>query len=138
MADGFEERLRVADFGTWTLYLNADQSLLGRCFLALNRPETDVTALSSEEVAELWTLTRRVRQALWQQWDPDHFNYAFLMNETPQVHWHIIPRYREKREFSGGTYADPEFGKHYNVGPARTLDATGYDAIIEVLRRRLG
>jgi diadenosine tetraphosphate (Ap4A) HIT family hydrolase len=121
----------------WTLYLNHDQGLLGRCFLMLKRPETDVTALTDAELAELWTATRRVKDALIQAWDPDHFNYAFLMNQTPQVHFHLIPRYKGRREFAGGTFVDPEFGGHYGVGPARTLDREAYDAVVAELRRRL-
>lgn len=122
---------------SWVLYLNTDQNILGRCFLMLKRPETDVTALTEAEVAELWAATRQVRAALDAAWEPDHFNYAFLMNQTPQVHWHIIPRYRTKREFAGGTFVDPEFGKHYGTGPARILDTDTYAVVVAEIRRRL-
>jgi diadenosine tetraphosphate (Ap4A) HIT family hydrolase len=127
----------VWETDAWVLYLNTDQSLLGRCFLMLKRPETDVTALSEAEVAELWAATRQVRQALDRAWEPDHFNFAFLMNQTRQVHWHIIPRYRLKREYSGGTFVDPEFGGHYGTGVARTLDEDTYGKIVAEIQRRL-
>lgn len=119
----------------WTAYLNTDQGLLGRCFFMLKRPETDVTALTDAELTDLWAATRRAKAALWDLWEPDHFNYAFLMNQTPQVHWHVIPRYRGRREFTGGTFVDPNFGGHYGIGPARTLEDTAYEAIIAALHR---
>jgi diadenosine tetraphosphate (Ap4A) HIT family hydrolase len=127
----------ILDGEQWAIVLNEDQSLLGRCFLLLKRPETDVTALMNEELSDLWEQARRVKRALEAEWEPDHFNYAFLMNVDPQVHFHIIPRYERRREFAGGTYADPEFGKHYGIGPARTLDPAAYDAIIATLKNRL-
>jgi diadenosine tetraphosphate (Ap4A) HIT family hydrolase len=120
----------------WAVVLNTDQSLIGRCFLLLKRPETDVTALTEAELAELWTMTRRAKNALELAWEPDHFNYAFLMNLDKQVHFHVIPRYRGRREFAGGTFVDPEFGGHYGIGPARTVDPTAYTAIIAELKRR--
>jgi diadenosine tetraphosphate (Ap4A) HIT family hydrolase len=127
----------VREMEGWTLYLNTDQGLLGRCFLMLKRPETDVTALTDAELTELWAATRRVKDALIMAWDPDHFNYAFLMNQTPQVHFHLIPRYKGRREFAGGTFVDPEFGGHYGIGPARTLDIEAYEAVIAEMKHRL-
>lgn len=130
-----DSRFRIAETERWELYLNEDQNLLGRCFLMLKRPETDVTALRDAEIAELWEATRRVKAALLKLWEPDHFNYAFLMNQTPQVHWHVIPRYRRRREFAGSTFADPDFGGHYHVGPAKHLDPAASEAIILALRK---
>jgi diadenosine tetraphosphate (Ap4A) HIT family hydrolase len=57
--------------------------------------------------------------------------------QTPPVHFHIIPRYRQRREFAGGTFVDPEFGDHYGIGPARNLSAGAYAEILAALRRRL-
>ena len=125
----------IGETELWTLVLNTDQSLLGRCFLALKRPETDVTALTDDELRDLWAAARRVRAALGKLWAPDHFNYAFLMNVEPQAHFHIIPRYRDRREFLGGTYVDPGFGGHYTVGPERILSDDAYAGVIDALRR---
>ena len=126
----------IAQSPRWAIVLNRNQDLLGRCYLVLRRPETDVAALTGEELAELWGVLRKVKEILTNLWEPDHFNYAFLMNLDPQVHFHVIPRYRTRREFAGGTFVDPGFGDHYNVGPARTLEAAGYDAILAALRDR--
>ena len=129
-----DPRWRIAQSECWTVVLNTNQSLLGRCFLVLRRPETDVTALTSDEILDLWAMVRRVKSALDQLWSPDHYNYAFLMNLDRQVHFHVIPRYRDGLTFAGLTFADPDFGSHYNLDPARTLDDAGYDAILAALR----
>jgi len=132
-----DPRWVIGESAFWSVVLNMDQALLGRCYLLLKRPETDALALTPEEQSDLFTLATRVRKAMLSLWDPDHFNYAFLMNQTPQVHFHLIPRYKQRREFAGGTFVDPEFGNHYGVGPARHLDQAAYDAILAALRSRI-
>ena len=120
----------------WSLVLNEDQSLLGRYFCLLNRPEADPLALSPDETADLWEIARRGREVLSALWLPDHFNYAFLMNVDPQVHFHVIPRYKTRREFADGTFVDPHFGGHYGVGPARTLEADAFAEVVQAMRAR--
>ena len=127
----------IHEFAHWNLVLNANQDLLGRCFFALKRPETDVAALTNDELLDLWACLRRAKAALDALWSPDHFNFAFLMNEEPQVHFHVIPRYKTRREFAGGTFSDPAWGTHYNTGPARHLDPTGFEAVRTALRGAL-
>lgn len=132
-----DPRWRIAASEHWTVVLNTDQSLLGRCFLVLRRPETDVTALGDAEILDLWATVRRVKSALDRLWSPDHYNYAFLMNLDRQVHFHVIPRYREERRFADAAFVDPEWGGHYALGPARALDEAGYDAVLAALREPL-
>ena len=131
-----DSRRLVAESERWAVVLNDDQGLLGRCYCLLKRPETDPAALSDGELSELWGVVRKVKQTLSDLWEPDHFNYAFLMNVDPQVHFHVIPRYRGKREFAGGTFVDGNFGGHYTVGPARNLGEETYQALIAAMRSR--
>lgn len=132
-----DPRFLVGQSEHWSILLNIDQSLLGRCYLSLKRLETNVLALRPEEITNLWATSARVVKALDLLWYPDHFNYAFLMNQDPHVHWHVIPRYKGRREFAGGTFVDPEFGGHYGLGVPRTLEDAGYEAILADLRQRL-
>lgn len=74
-----DRRWLIAESENWALLLNTDQSLIGRCYLLLKRPETDPLALTPEELQELWTMARRARKALESAWEPEHFNFAFLM-----------------------------------------------------------
>ena len=132
-----DPQTQLAAAPQWSAHLNRDQSLLGRCYLVLQRPETDALAVSDAELAELWAFARHIRGALSALFAPDHFNYALLMNQDAQVHFHIIPRYKERRQFSGGTFVDPDFGGHYTVSAPRTLDPAAFDALLAVLRKRL-
>ena len=121
----------------WTLVLNDNQATLGRVFFALNRHETDIAALTDAEVLSLWAFIREAKAALSALFAPDHFNYMFLMNLTPHVHFHIFPRYAEARELAGQTFTDTRYGDHYDPAESRALDAETEEALVAALRRAL-
>ena len=121
----------------WTLVLNENQATLGHVFFALNRHETDIAHLTDAEVLSLWAFVRETKAALLTLFTPDHFNYMFLMNLTPHVHFHIFPRYGAPREFHGQTFDDSRYGDHYDPAESRTLDAASEEALIKALRRAL-
>jgi len=117
----------------WTLILNENQATLGRAFFALDRHETDVAALTGDELAALWALLRETKQALSSLFAPDHFNFMFLMNLTPHAHFHIFPRYAAPREFAGQTWEDSRFGGHYDPDESRAVD----DGMMDALRHEI-
>lgn len=101
----------------WRVIVNRNQNKLGKVFLVLKRHETDIVNLSDEEVLDLWTVIRSVKDVLVSQFQPDHFNYAFLMNQDPHVHLHVIPRYRSPRDFAGQTFEDSEALEQRQLAP---------------------
>ncbi len=121
----------------WTLVLNENQATLGRVFFALKRHETDVAALTEDELTSLWTFLRETKAALSTLFAPDHFNFMFLMNLTPHAHFHIFPRYAAPREFAGQTWADSRFGDHYDPDEARPVDDAAMDALVAALRHEI-
>jgi diadenosine tetraphosphate (Ap4A) HIT family hydrolase len=55
----------------------------------------------------------RVTKALDALFQPDQYNFAFLMNADAQVHLHVVPRYRSGRGWCGQMFTDPHFGELY-------------------------
>ena len=106
----------VTSWSHWHLVVNWSQNYLGKVMLVLRRHTIDVTALTQDEQAELWRLLGEVKTALIGAFQPDHFNYAFLMNLDAHVHLHIIPRYAQPRVFAGMTFTDGRLGEHYDLG----------------------
>lgn len=121
----------------WTLVLNDNQATLGRVFFALNRHETDIAALSDADVLSLWAFVRETKSALAALFAPDHYNFMFLMNLTPHVHFHIFPRYAGPREFAGQTFTDSRWGDHYDPAESRALDPDAETEMIALLRHAL-
>ncbi len=121
----------------WTLVLNENQATLGRVFFALNRHETDIAALSDAEVLSLWAFVRETQAALSALFAPGHYNFMFLMNLTPHVHFHIFPRYAQPAEFAGQSFADSRYGDHYDPNESRALDTAAEEQLIAALRHAL-
>ena len=71
----------VGTWEHWHVVINHSQNYLGKVMLVLRRHATDVTNLTVPEQLELWTLLSQVKTALASSFQPDHFNYAFLMNQ---------------------------------------------------------
>jgi diadenosine tetraphosphate (Ap4A) HIT family hydrolase len=105
----------------WTMALNENQALLGRCYFALNRHETDAISISAAEQTALFNWFRLAKSALDTLFAPDHYNYVLLMNVEPHVHAHIIARYRSVRSFRGESFVDGHFGDHYDPGATHIL-----------------
>src|SRR5205807_1670322 len=95
----------------WTIAANLNQNLIGRLILVLNRDVEAVTALSSPEWSDLHGEIARTRRALDALFQPDQYNYAFLMNQDAQVHLHVVPRYAEQRAWSGAQFEDLYYGE---------------------------
>jgi len=106
----------VGTWDHWHVVVNHNQNYLGKVMLVLRRHATDATALTTHEQTEFWKLLGDVKTALLGAFQPDHFNYAFLMNLDAHVHMHIIPRYAQARFFAGRTFTDGRLGEHYDLG----------------------
>ena len=117
--------------------LNENQALLGRCYFALNRHETDATAINAAETIALFGWLRRAKSALDRLFAPEHYNYVMLMNVEPHVHAHIIPRFAGPREFGGVTFVDEKFGGHYDPNASAVLSVDDFDSLVGEIRRRL-
>ena len=128
-----DSRDLVGSWQHWHVVVNWSQNYLGKVMLVLRRHETDVTSLAAAEQFELWTLLGQVKSALVGAFQPDHFNYAFLMNQDAHVHMHIIPRYAAPRQFGGMTFEDGRLGDHYALS-SRIVPADIREQIALALR----
>ncbi len=103
----------------WTIAVNRNQNLLGKVMLVLNRNCQDVRELEPAEWERLLVDMRRVTTALDAMFQPDLFNFAFLMNMDRHVHLHVLPRYASPRTWHGAVFRDPDFGDATGTGVRR-------------------
>ena len=101
------------DSGSWRVVLNRNQDLLGKTMIVLKRHVERVPDVTPAEWAELLDQLREVTDRLAGAFEPDHFNYAFLMNVDRHVHLHVIPRYVESRVVAGARWDDPDYPDRY-------------------------
>jgi len=115
----------VIEEGTcWTLAVNRNQDLLGKTMLVLQRTCDSVINIESNE----WSLLRfelhRLVPALERLFQPDQFNFAFLMNLDAQVYLHVIPRYASPRLWHAREFTDSNWGSAFGHEQPEQLTAT--------------
>lgn len=109
------EKLKIKSFKYWDLYLHENQCYLGRTFVQLKNESgiEDFMDIKGEVREEFFQIGQFVKQALKALFKPDKMNYAALSNTSPVIHVHIIPRYKDAKEFNGVTFKDARWGQNY-------------------------
>ena len=78
----------------------------GFCRVVWNDHVKEMTDLGESDrqqfMAAVFTLETALRQAL----RPEKMNVASLGNQTPHLHWHVIPRYRDDPAFPNPVWAN--------------------------------
>ncbi len=109
------DQLKVKSYKYWDVYLHENQCYLGRVFVLLRAEEgvEDFLAIEGEIRDEFFLIGKQVKTVLKALFKPDKMNYAALSNTSEKIHVHLVPRYREVREFDGVIFNDTRWGKNY-------------------------
>jgi diadenosine tetraphosphate (Ap4A) HIT family hydrolase len=106
----------IKEYDYWTVLAHSNQGYLGRSVVWCNRESAeDLTEATEEERQELFLILVDLKKALEQAFKPDVLNYAFLGNETKHLHCHVVPRYKEPREFAGQKFEDKKWGHNFET-----------------------
>lgn len=93
------------------------QEFPGQCILSSNKES--LSDLSNDEWIELGILEKELERVCKKLFNSTMFNFACLMNnayrdnEKPHVHFHFIPRYKNKLEIFNKVYKDKHFGYNF-------------------------
>lgn len=109
--DSFKEKFRVDELliyesEHWTWSLRPLQPTMGAGILALKRYAESFSEITEEEGKDLSVIIKVIEERLKQAFEYDKINYLMLMMVDPHVHFHIIARYQEPKEFAGVTLQD--------------------------------
>eukprot|EP01088_Endostelium_zonatum_P014858 TRINITY_DN3406_c0_g1_i1.p1 TRINITY_DN3406_c0_g1~~TRINITY_DN3406_c0_g1_i1.p1 ORF type:complete len:151 (+),score=31.32 TRINITY_DN3406_c0_g1_i1:250-702(+) len=108
----------IKEFNLWSLFIQENQSYLGRCVIWCKRAKAlDLTDATEEEQKELFEVIKIAKDALTKAFNPDWFNYAFLGNETAHLHCHLIPRYKRTIQIQNVNFEDKNWGHNYITDP---------------------
>lgn len=110
-----------------------DPDYPGFCRVILNRHLREMTDLDAVERIRLMEVVFAVETALRKRLSPDKMNVASLGNQSPHVHWHVIPRWADDRHFPGPIWAAPR-----REPPPRPLPETLADDLRSDLAESLG
>ena len=126
----------------WRLELNPDQQYLGKSIVTLRRHASSLSELTQDEGMELWELVKRFETSVNAEFKPTHFNWSCLMNNTAgegspvHVHWHAIPRYKEKRVVNGINFVDQRWPKSARDMEPNNPDEETLEAIRDKIKAR--
>ena len=93
------------------------QEFPGQCIISNHKG--CLSDLTIEEWGELGHIEKELERICQKLFNATMFNFACLMNnvyrdnETPHVHFHFLPRYKNKIKLCNKTYQDRHFG--YNM-----------------------
>lgn len=109
------EQLKIKSYQYWDLYLHENQCYLGRVFVQLKDEKgiEDFLDIQGEMREEFFLIGSKVKNVLKMLFKPDKMNYAALSNTSPVIHMHIVPRYKDTREFDGVIFKDARWGQNY-------------------------
>jgi diadenosine tetraphosphate (Ap4A) HIT family hydrolase len=94
-----DERLRIVRV--------ADPDYPAFCRVVWNSHVREMTDLPAADRAHLMLAVFGVEQALRNLLNPAKINLASLGNQTPHVHWHVVPRFADDRHFPRPIWALP-------------------------------
>lgn len=98
--------LTIYELDYWVWSVRPKQVTLGSGVLSLKRLEPAFSGLTQAESADLGVIIKAIEHALPDAWHYDKVNYLMLMMKDSHVHFHIIPRYAERREFASKEWVD--------------------------------
>ncbi len=102
---GYPEAL-VKEYSNWIVLCASRQATLGSLLLVCKDKVTAFSKISDASFAELPKVIREIENNLQKLFQNDKINYLMLMMANPEVHFGIIPRYTQEREFAGVTFRD--------------------------------
>ncbi len=108
----------------WVVLLRPQQATLGALVLICKEDADALSSISVEAFAELKVITTVVESGLKECFKYDKINYLMLMMVDPDVHFHILPRYADLKNFADAEFTDsgwpgpPDLGQANQVGEA--------------------
>lgn len=102
------------------------------CRVVWNAHVREMTDLGEAQRQHLMGVVFALEQALRNLLNPAKINLASFGNQTPHLHWHVIPRFQDDRHFP-----QPVWAQAVRVGgqeqPPRVADETLKEELAKVL-----
>lgn len=109
------DELKVIEFNYWILSIRPQQVTVGSLVISLKRECASASKISHPEASELSDVFRKTEDLLSAAFQFDKINYLCLMMVDNQVHFHVIPRYKDEKKLDGVSYSDKFWPKPVNI-----------------------
>ena len=102
---GYPQTL-VKEFKNWVIVLRPQQVTLGSLILICQDDAKAFSDISPEAFLEFPQVIKEIESSLSKAFSYQKINYLMLMMVDPDVHFHVIPRYKETKSFSRHDFFD--------------------------------
>ena len=124
----------IRQYQYWSVLLRPAQATLGALVLAAHEPAQAFSELSPASFTELHAVTGQIEAALAKAFQYDKINYLMLMMVDADVHFHVLPRYAQPRQFDGMEFIDAGWPAMPNLSQINTTDAAINERIMNHIR----
>lgn len=98
----------VCDLDVSVLVLFKEQSHPGRCIVAYKDHVSEMVDLTDEERNAFFADVNRAAKALHTVFRPDKINYGAYGDTGCHLHFHLVPKYKDKDEWGGVFEMNPK------------------------------
>lgn len=128
----------VKKYKFWTVRVHPNQEYLGRCVIWCDRKDAcDLVDATQEELLEFSEIIREFKPAIEKSFSPDWMSYSFLGFDDKHLHCHMVPRYKNDREFNGTIFQDKRRWKNRLLDESLVTSDEMIDAIKKKIQENL-
>ena len=98
----------ICDLKVSMLILFKEQSHPGRCIVAYKDHIGEIVELTDEERNAFFEDVNRAAKAIHAAFHPDKLNYGAYGDTGRHLHFHLVPKYRDKEEWGGVFEMNPK------------------------------
>lgn len=118
----------------WTLSLRPIQSTLGSCVISLNRYCEKLSDINEDESKDYINIVKFTEDSLSKVFEYDKINYFMLMMVDSHLHYHVIPRYKDKKEFLNKVWNDNNYPTLVDLVGDEVKEETAKEIITAILK----
>jgi diadenosine tetraphosphate (Ap4A) HIT family hydrolase len=100
------KKLLIVSNDSWNWSLRPAQATLGTSILSLKRYALHFSDITETEAQDLQKMIKTIESTMKNAFDYNIMNYLMLMMVDHHVHYHVIPRYDNKRECANLSWQD--------------------------------
>lgn len=124
----------VREYDHWVVLVRPKQVTLGALVMACKERAQSFGAVSSEAFREHERVVQDIEQGLKAFSAFEKINYLMLMMVDKEVHYHVLPRYSETRNFEGVDYPDPGWPAVPDLTSGPVLEGENLAAMVAGIR----
>ena len=124
----------VREYDHWVILVRPKQVTLGALVMACKERAQSFGAVSREAFREHERVVRDIEQGLKAFSAFEKINYLMLMMVDKEVHYHVLPRYSETRNFEGVDYPDPGWPAVPDLTSGPVLEGESLAAMVAGIR----